>query len=1539
MKPASLIRRFGGLKLGAALLILAALPAAAATATWGGLGADANWLTGANWSGGSGTSGAAAAGDTLSFAGTTRTSPVNNFAADTSFAGINFPNTTAGQSFSLSGNRILLGGNMTTTASSGAGITDTIANDLLIQASRTVTGASKHTIALTGNITFNTGSSFSLQLANYEYAALNGAGGAINFNIAAGLTYNDYSGAQPATVTLSRAINANALMRITANSPSVIYNGTFTGSANTLTLQGVSTACDFQSAISAANAVIDKEQAGTWTLSGLYSSACTGTPITVASGTLTLNNDANSFTSGAANAVIYSPATLTVTSLKNYGVNCALGASASGLLYMGTGAGNAVLNYIGAGDSCNRKIQMGNQNTSTGGTMVQNNGANGGSGLRFTATAFNTPVTSSTANRTLTLGGANTDANEISGVIADNTASTGLVGLTKADAGNWKLSGPNTYSGGTTISGGILTANVAQTGTTSGPLGASGNIVFGGGTLQFTSLSAGWDPSARIAAGTSGSAVSINVNGQTGITFGTALTASQSGGLTLSDSTGGGKLTLNQTEAYTGNTTVNAGTLYVSGSLAAGSAVTVDGTASGTLGGSGTINGTVTLQNGGILQPSTSGSVNTLTLANATAPTFNAGSKLKIRVPTSTTADQVALSSATPVFDPANLDLIIDTTGLTGNPSGLTIVSAAKGNSGISANPFHSVTVTGNAGDPVTVHYNTSAGTITVDLVSYHTLSYNSNGGTGTDPGSSSIQDGSSVTTAANPYTKSSSTFVGWNTAANGSGTFVAAGASFTMPAANTTLYAQWMANNAGTGFNQTAAGPWDYNTATNWVSDTINGIWDSSLTLTAGQTVTFAADTTLSTGLTFNQAGNFALKLKAAAAGTNNLTLGGDIGLNTSGGTSANVTLGDSANHLNVNLGGATRTVTVAASRTLTLNDVVSNGGITKAGAGTLTLSGANTYSGTTYINAGTVNLATSTNAFGTGTIYLGATSGSANATLLNSYWNYYAGVTNPIVVQAGSSGTLLLQNPVNQASSFSGLITLSNTLTLDAGNGSGGVMVFHGSFTGASNVVVNCSSPGGVVQFAGGTSTNFSGTVQVVNGTLNVNGGNLTVSNIVQVYAGATNTFLFGESIAGLNDNAGAGGVVNNAYIVPATLVLGGSGTYSFNGTIQDNVTNLAVTVTRGKHTFGGTNTYSGATTISGGTLALSGSALITNTASIVVASNAVFDVFGLGSVFSLGASQTLSNSAPGAIINGTNNCSAGTLSLVYDGVNPALTITNGGMTLSGATTFKVNKNGAALMPGTYKIIAKATVGNVGLLAGAVPSSVAVVGGPSAGTPALSIVNGELYLTVGGISTVGYTGGPFTYNGSGQSPTISFSGSNGLKTTNYAGVSGTTYGPSAFAPVNAGSYYVSNVVAADANYFGSTNSQSFTIGVASASVTADAKTKTYGNVNPVLTATVVGQVVGGDAINYSLSTDASQFSSVGVSNIFVNLGSNPNYSLLTTNGTLTIYQANTFVGASSTKNPSGYKDTVAYIATLPSDATGSVVFSSTNGPIRRTP
>ncbi|MEI3376467.1 MAG: InlB B-repeat-containing protein [Coriobacteriales bacterium] len=78
-----------------------------------------------------------------------------------------------------------------------------------------------------------------------------------------------------------------------------------------------------------------------------------------------------------------------------------------------------------------------------------------------------------------------------------------------------------------------------------------------------------------------------------------------------------------------------------------------------------------------------------------------------------------------------------------------------------------------------------------------YTVSYNGNGSTsGSAPASSTVAAGSSYTVAANTFTKTGAVFQGWNTAANGSGTAYAPGASFTVNA-NTTLYAQWATNPA----------------------------------------------------------------------------------------------------------------------------------------------------------------------------------------------------------------------------------------------------------------------------------------------------------------------------------------------------------------------------------------------------------------------------------------------------------------------------------------------------------------------------------------------------------------------------------------------------------------------------------------------------------------------------------------------------------------------------------------------------------------------
>ncbi len=64
-------------------------------------------------------------------------------------------------------------------------------------------------------------------------------------------------------------------------------------------------------------------------------------------------------------------------------------------------------------------------------------------------------------DRTFTLGGTNTGDNLIAGGIG-NPSGTGKLSLTKAGSGKWILTGGNTYSGSTTISGGRLTLGAAN---------------------------------------------------------------------------------------------------------------------------------------------------------------------------------------------------------------------------------------------------------------------------------------------------------------------------------------------------------------------------------------------------------------------------------------------------------------------------------------------------------------------------------------------------------------------------------------------------------------------------------------------------------------------------------------------------------------------------------------------------------------------------------------------------------------------------------------------------------------------------------------------------------------------------------------------------------------------------------------------------------------------------------------------------------------------------------------------------------------------
>jgi uncharacterized repeat protein (TIGR02543 family) len=89
-----------------------------------------------------------------------------------------------------------------------------------------------------------------------------------------------------------------------------------------------------------------------------------------------------------------------------------------------------------------------------------------------------------------------------------------------------------------------------------------------------------------------------------------------------------------------------------------------------------------------------------------------------------------------------------------------------------------------------------------------YTVSFDANGGTGTQLSPLTSAVGSSVTApAGSGYTRTGQQFADWNTAANGTGTAYAAGTSF-IPTSNMTLYARWVPAPSPTVTTQAATVP-----------------------------------------------------------------------------------------------------------------------------------------------------------------------------------------------------------------------------------------------------------------------------------------------------------------------------------------------------------------------------------------------------------------------------------------------------------------------------------------------------------------------------------------------------------------------------------------------------------------------------------------------------------------------------------------------------------------------------------------------------------
>jgi fibronectin-binding autotransporter adhesin len=292
---------------------------------------------------------------------------------------------------------------------------------------------------------------------------------------------------------------------------------------------------------------------------------------------------------------------------------------------------------------------------------------------------------------TLNSGGGTFDAASGTTLTHDG-AIGGIGGLTKSGAGTLVLLGNNLYSGGTTVSGGVLqgdttslqgtilnNANVAfnqaTTGTYAGAMSGTGSLSkSGSGTLILSgsnSYSGGTTVSAGILQGNTLSLQGTIVNNasvvfnQTG--SGTyAGTMSGAGGLTLQ---GGGTLTITGNNLYAGPTTVTGSGLVVNGSLA--STVTLDSMS--TLGGTGTLGGVIS--NGAMLMPG-----NSIGTLNITGNFSQNGGTYQVEVNPAGQSDRLNVTG-TATINGATVQ-VVAASGSYGTSTTYTILNATGGVSG-----------------------------------------------------------------------------------------------------------------------------------------------------------------------------------------------------------------------------------------------------------------------------------------------------------------------------------------------------------------------------------------------------------------------------------------------------------------------------------------------------------------------------------------------------------------------------------------------------------------------------------------------------------------------------------------------------------------------------------------------------------------------------------------------------------------------------------------------------------------------------------------
>ena len=636
---------------------------------------------------------------------------------------------------------------------------------------------------------------------------------------------------------------------------------------------------------------------------------------------------------------------------------------------------------------------------------------------------------------TINLGASGTTNITVTAAAATIASSlTGAAGLAVPGTGALTLSGSNNYTGNTTLSAGTLNVNNA------GALG-SGTLNLNGGTLNNTSgaaitltanqpITLGGNFTFGTSAGTANNNLNlgtgavtiaasrtITVAGADVLTIGGTTTNTSTGGISVTVNNGSGATAAsgvsfggfalagasNQTDTFNGSGNINITGPVINGGAFTGNGLTYAGTGILALSGSNSYTGQTTLSSGSTVLTGTHAGAGTFAV---TGGTFKEG------------ATGVIGSGATPLVvagGSATLSGLNTYTGNTIVATGvLTLDFSSAATPTTAANLIKSgnlISLTGGTlalkgGGAGATNSQTFGSTFLNDFASSAILVNQNNATT--------------VNLTLGALNRGLQSTVDFTLPTSGTITTTASGPRGLIAYASANGGATWATNTNGVigALGSYSTGNANYLAANNLEvanGDSVSGVTANSLRFnSANETLTLAGANVVNTGIL----------VTPTATGTTSIT-GGTI---TSGGPANELTL--------LNYGGV---VNVASA-------IVNNGSptsLTIGGTGTTILGGANTFTGNTNLAGGTLSL-------GGSNLSLASLTGGLNAT-----------------VALGASGTLTISNGVMNTAAYMGMVT-GGTASSIVKNGTGAL-------------ILNSGGPGNVLN-----NTSFNGSITVNNGWL---------------------------------------------------------------------------------------------------------------------------------------------------------------------------------------------------------------------------------------------------------------------------------------------------------------------------------------------------------------------------------------------------------------------------------------------------------------------